>query len=116
LAQHLDCSRTYIGKLEAEGVIQRQGDGFPLDLSRVAYLRCGASGTNHRALWLMRSVPCEGRIVRRPKVTPVHELERYKRYICCKDCSESCPFKRGHLVALQAARLSANDPPSTVAR
>jgi hypothetical protein len=39
LALHLDCSRTYIGKLEAEGVIQRQGDGFPLDHSRVAYLR-----------------------------------------------------------------------------
>jgi hypothetical protein len=39
LAQHLDCSRTYIGKLEAEGVIQRQSDGFPLDASRVAYLR-----------------------------------------------------------------------------
>jgi hypothetical protein len=39
LAQHLDSSRTYIGKLEAEGVIQRQGDGFPLDQSRVAYLR-----------------------------------------------------------------------------
>ena len=39
LALHLDCSRTYIGKLEAEGVIQRQGDGFPLDQSRVAYLR-----------------------------------------------------------------------------
>ena len=38
-ALHLDCSRTYIGKLEAEGVIQRQGDGFPLDQSRVAYLR-----------------------------------------------------------------------------
>ena len=37
LAQHLDCSRTYIGKLEAEGVIQRQGDSFPLDQSRVAY-------------------------------------------------------------------------------
>jgi hypothetical protein len=37
LAQHLDCSRTYIVKLEAEGVIQRQGDGFPLD--RVSYLR-----------------------------------------------------------------------------
>ena len=36
LAQHLDCSRTYIGKLEAEGVIQRPGDGFPLDRSRVA--------------------------------------------------------------------------------
>ena len=39
LALHLDCSRTYIGKLEAEGVIQRQGDGFPLEQSRVAYLR-----------------------------------------------------------------------------
>jgi hypothetical protein len=39
LALHLDCSRTYIGKLEAEGVIQRHGDGFPLDQSRVAYLR-----------------------------------------------------------------------------
>jgi hypothetical protein len=39
LALHLDCSRTYIGKLEAEGVIQRQGDGYPLDQSRVAYLR-----------------------------------------------------------------------------
>jgi hypothetical protein len=33
LALHLDCSRTYIGKLE------RQGDGFPLHQSRVAYLR-----------------------------------------------------------------------------
>ena len=29
LAQHLDCSRAYVGKLEAEGVIQLQGDGFP---------------------------------------------------------------------------------------
>src|SRR5215813_9017995 len=39
LALHLDCGRAYIGKLEADGVIQRQGDGFPLDQSRVAYLR-----------------------------------------------------------------------------
>jgi hypothetical protein len=39
LALHLDCSRTYIGKLEAEGVILRQGDGLSLDRSRVAYLR-----------------------------------------------------------------------------
>jgi ribosomal protein S14 len=39
LARHLDCSRAYIRKLEAEGVIQRQDDGFPLDQSRVAYLR-----------------------------------------------------------------------------
>ena len=34
LALHLDCGRTYIHKLEAEGVIQRQGDGFPLDRPR----------------------------------------------------------------------------------
>ncbi len=55
LAMHLDCSRTYIGKLEAEGVIQRQGDGFPLDASRVAYLRfLGAGGSNRRARKLMR--------------------------------------------------------------
>ena len=39
LALHLDCGRSYIGKLEAEGVIQRHGDGFPLDQSRVAYRR-----------------------------------------------------------------------------
>ena len=39
LAEHLDCSRTYVSKLEAEGAIQRQGNGFPLDQSRVAYLR-----------------------------------------------------------------------------
>jgi len=52
LALHLDCSGTYIGKLEAEGVIQRQGDGYQLGQSRVAYLpcdTCGVSGANRRA-------------------------------------------------------------------
>jgi len=39
LALHRDCSLAYVGKLEADGVIQRQGDGFPLDQSRVDYLR-----------------------------------------------------------------------------
>jgi hypothetical protein len=39
LALHLDRTRAYIGKLEGEGVIQPQGDGFPLDQSRIAYLR-----------------------------------------------------------------------------
>ncbi|HEY5126627.1 MAG TPA: hypothetical protein VIJ35_04910, partial [Bradyrhizobium sp.] len=39
LAVHLDCSRAYLHKLEADGVIQRQGDGFPLDQRRIAYLR-----------------------------------------------------------------------------
>ena len=39
LALHLDCGRTYIHKLEAEGVLHRAPDGFDLDASRVAYLR-----------------------------------------------------------------------------
>ena len=39
LALHQDCTRTYVGKLEAEGVIQREGAGLPFDQSRVAYLR-----------------------------------------------------------------------------
>jgi hypothetical protein len=36
-------------------------------------------------------------IVRRPKATPIHELERYMR---CKDCSQvrGYPYKRSHLV------------------
>jgi hypothetical protein len=52
-------------------------------------------------------------IVRRPKATPIHELERYLR---CKDCSQvrGYPFKRGHLVALRSTKISANDPPSTL--
>ena len=42
-------------------------------------------------------------IVRRPKATPVHELERYMR---CKDCSRGpgLPYKRSHLVALRVAQ------------
>jgi len=39
MALHLDCSRAYISKLETLGVIERQGDGFPLDQSRVACIR-----------------------------------------------------------------------------
>src|ERR1700686_2399414 len=50
-------------------------------------------------------------IVRRPKATPIHELERYMR---CKDCSQvrRYPFKRSHLVALRTTKISANRPPS----
>jgi hypothetical protein len=42
----------------------------------------------------------------------VHELERYMR---CKDCSQvrRYPYKRSHLVALRATKISASDPPST---
>jgi hypothetical protein len=51
-------------------------------------------------------------IVRRPKATPVHELERYMR---CKDCSQvrGYPYKRSHLIALRATKITASDPPST---
>ena len=51
-------------------------------------------------------------IVRRPKTTLVHELERYMR---CKDCSEARGYlyKRSHLVALRPTKISASDPPST---
>ena len=51
-------------------------------------------------------------IVRRPKTTQVHELERYMR---CRDCSQlqGRPFKRSHLVALRATKIAASDPPST---
>ena len=51
-------------------------------------------------------------IVRRPKTTPVHELERYMR---CRQCSEvrHYAYKRSHLVALRATKISASDPPST---
>jgi hypothetical protein len=50
-------------------------------------------------------------IVRRPKATPVHELERYMR---CKDCSQvrGYPYKRSHLVALRTNKISAMNPPS----
>jgi hypothetical protein len=40
LADHLDCSRTYVSKLEAEGVIHRQGDGFQLGITVTVHLIC----------------------------------------------------------------------------
>jgi hypothetical protein len=51
-------------------------------------------------------------IVRRPKTTPVHDLERYMR---CRQCSEvrGYPYKRSHLVALRTTKITASDPPST---
>jgi hypothetical protein len=51
-------------------------------------------------------------IVRRPKATPIHELERYMRG---KDCSRvrGYPYKRSHLVTLRTTKIAATDPPST---
>ena len=50
-------------------------------------------------------------IIRRPKATPVHELERYMR---CKDCSDlrRYPYKRSQLIALRPNRISADTPAS----
>lgn len=66
-------------------------------------LRCLGCDTN-------QTVALE--IIRRPKVTPVHELERYMR---CKDCSKvrGFPYKRSCLVALRGSKISASNPPST---
>ena len=51
-------------------------------------------------------------IVRRPKTTPIHELERYMR---CRDCSQlrGYAYKRSHLIALRPTKISTSDPPST---
>ena len=51
------------------------------------------------------------RLHRRPKHTPIHELERYMR---CRQCSErrGYPFKRTHLIALRKTKITASDQPS----
>ncbi|MDU6374348.1 MAG: hypothetical protein E6575_09665, partial [Bradyrhizobium sp.] len=51
-------------------------------------------------------------IIRRPKTTPIHELERYMR---CQDCSRlrGHPYKRSALVALRETKISAAHPAST---
>ena len=48
-------------------------------------------------------------VVRRPKATPIHELE------AVQDCSQvrGYPYKRSHLVVLRCTRISVGDPPST---
>jgi hypothetical protein len=48
-------------------------------------------------------------VVRRPKTTPIHELERYMR---CRDCSQlrGYPHERSHLVGLRTKKISASDP------
>jgi hypothetical protein len=50
-------------------------------------------------------------IIRRPKTTPIHELERYMR---CRNCSrlQGRPYKRSALVALRETKISAAHPAS----
>jgi ribosomal protein S27E len=52
-------------------------------------------------------------IVRRPKATPVHELERYMR---CKDCSQvrRYAYKRSQLIALRPNKITAESPASNM--
>lgn len=48
-------------------------------------------------------------IARRPKATPIHELERYMR---CEE-RKGRPFRRSHLVTLRPTKISASDPASS---
>jgi hypothetical protein len=50
-------------------------------------------------------------VIRRPKTTPIHELERRMR---CRNCSElrGYPYKRSALVCLRETKISASDPAS----
>src|SRR6195256_1726412 len=52
-------------------------------------------------------------IVRRPKTTPVHELERYMR---CKECSavRRYAFKRSQLIALRPNKITTESPASNM--
>jgi hypothetical protein len=51
-------------------------------------------------------------IVRLPKTTPDHELDRHMR---CENCSDvrGYPFKRSHLVTLRTTKIKVSAPPST---
>src|SRR4029078_9673446 len=51
-------------------------------------------------------------IVRPPKTTPAHKLDRYMRGRQCAEV-RGYPYKRSYLVALRATKISASDPPST---
>jgi hypothetical protein len=36
--KHLDCSGAYVQKLDAEGILHREGDAYPLNRNRIAYV------------------------------------------------------------------------------
>ena len=57
LAQHLDCSRSYIGKLEAEGVSGKVTASRSTRAALPTCDTCGGSGSNRRARRLTRSTP-----------------------------------------------------------
>src|SRR4051794_5893107 len=49
-------------------------------------------------------------IVRRPKTTTIHELERYIR---CKDCSPVRGYQWSALVALRSTKITSSNLPSS---
>jgi ribosomal protein S27E len=50
-------------------------------------------------------------VIRRPKTTPIHELERYMR---CKDCSRVRGYPSSAATcALRPNKITASGPPST---
>ncbi|WP_456654686.1 hypothetical protein [Bradyrhizobium sp. JR3.5] len=104
---------------ERSARVRREGTGrvgSTLDL-RVGSGRVPARNAGYRYLEV-KCLGCETHqtvaldIVRRPKWTPIHELERYMR---CKQCPRlnGYLFKRSHLVALRTTKISTMNPPST---
>jgi hypothetical protein len=106
---------------EVKAVPDRSTSGLPVPwtwdrwsaIPRSGSALSGALGDALNAGYRYREVRCLGcdthqtvalDIVRRPKTTPIHELERYMR---CKDCSElrGYPYKCSHLVAMRATRF-----------
>lgn len=75
-------------------------------------LNAGHAYLEVRCLGCDTNQPIALDVIRRPKATPIHELERRMR---CQDCSRvrGYAYKRTHLVALRATKISASDPAST---
>ena len=103
----------FAGRCWADCIIGISG----FDLRLCPDLICDKDNTQGYTYLEIRCLGCDTHqtvaldIVRRPKTTLIHELERYMR---CKDCSEvrGYPYKRSHLIALRRTKISASDPPS----
>jgi hypothetical protein len=114
-AEHADHARRQADKLACEAWNKRmlafQGPAQPSPTLGDA-LNAGYGYLEVKCLGCSTHQTVALDIVRRPKATPVHELERYMR---CKDCSRLSgrPYKRSHLMALRPTKISADNPPST---
>jgi hypothetical protein len=98
LAQHFDCSRTYIGKLEAEGVIV---------LVAVSRWSVNAAFPTQQPLWLhvkrMAQLYEFVRVERRAPALPLHDL--------CLTVTRQCrEFSAIHMGLSHRARQALADP------